>query len=108
MEHGGRGLLVAMLDVEPAMEDEFNAWYNTEHLPERRACPGFLSARRFEAIEGGPKYLAVYDLESPDVLTSAAYRKVLANNAWTNRLMPHFTTYIRNVYVEITPPELRR
>ena len=102
-----RGLLIAMLDIAPEHEDEFNLWYNTEHLPERKSCPGFISARRFRAVEGAPKYLAVYDLETPDVMTSDAYLKVLSNDAWTKKLMPHFTTYVRNIYVEITPPELR-
>jgi len=38
------------------MEEEFNAWYDSEHLPERLAIPGFRSAR-----EG--KYLATYELD---------------------------------------------
>jgi hypothetical protein len=41
-----RGLLFTMTEPPAAMEDEFNAWYDSEHLAERRANPGFRSARR--------------------------------------------------------------
>ena len=35
-----------------------------EHLPERLSAPGFLDAARYEALRGGPRYLAVYELDS--------------------------------------------
>ena len=41
-----RGLLLTITEPPPAMEEEFNAWYDTEHLAERRAIPGFRSALR--------------------------------------------------------------
>ena len=99
-----RGLLLVMIEVDPAHEEEFNRWYNEEHLPERRACPGFLSARRFVALEGEPKYLALYELGSPEVLQSAAYQKIYPPSEWTKRVSKHFLRSVRNVYAEITPP----
>jgi hypothetical protein len=33
----GRGLLMVYVDVPAPLEDEFNRWYNEEHLPERLA-----------------------------------------------------------------------
>ncbi len=98
-----RGLLLVMIDVDPAHEEEFNRWYNEEHLPERQTCPGFLSARRFVAVEGEPKYLALYDLDSPDVLKSEAYQKIYPPSDWTKKVSGHFLRAVRNVYVEITP-----
>ena len=99
----GTGLLLVMIDVDPEFEDELNRWYEEEHLPERLACEGFLSARRFQAIEGRPKYLAIYELESPEVLDSPAYQRLVPPSEWTRRVMAHFTDYRRNVYREITP-----
>ena len=98
-----RGLLLAMIDVDPAHEEEFTRWYNEEHFPDRATCPGFLSARRFMAVDGSPKYLALYDLESPEVLDGAAYKQI-QTSPWTERMRKHFTQNIRNVYVDITPP----
>src|SRR5262249_21537854 len=56
--------------------------------------------------EGWPKHLAVYELESPAVLASAAYQKVATNpTPWTQRVGPQAvaTTFIRNVYTMIHP-----
>ena len=105
----GSGLLMVWVDVPADKEKDFNRWYNEEHLAERMAIPGFLSAARYEAVKGGPKHLAYYELESPAVLESAAYRKVSENpTEWTKRSGPTTigTTFIRNVYTMIHPQAL--
>jgi hypothetical protein len=99
-----KGLLLVRIGVDAAHEDELNRWYDEEHFPERMACPGFLNGRRFTAVQGQPKYLATYDLTTPDVLRSDAYRKIAARTPWTERLSVHFKPSVRNVYVEIRPP----
>jgi hypothetical protein len=45
------GLLLFMTDIDPSHESEFNRWYEEEHLAERMAIPGFVAARRFQALE---------------------------------------------------------
>jgi hypothetical protein len=93
-------------DVPADREKEFNRWYNEEHLAERMAIPGFLSGARYEAVKGGPRHLAVYELESAAVLESPAYTRVAANpTEWTKRAGPATvaTTFIRNVYAQIHP-----
>ena len=40
-------MLLTLTEPPPAMDEEFNAWYDEEHLPERLAIPGFRSARRW-------------------------------------------------------------
>ena len=105
----GTGLLMVWADVPADKEPDFNRWYNEEHLKERLAVPGFLSGARYEAVKGGPKHLAVYELESPAVLESPAYKKVQANpTPWTKRCSPEVigTTFIRNVYRMIHPKAL--
>jgi hypothetical protein len=99
-----RGLLLFTADIDPALEPEFHRWYEEEHIPERMAVPGFLTARRFRAIEGGPKFLAIYDLETPDVLASEPYLRLIGANKspWTRRMESQFTNARRNVYVSIS------
>jgi hypothetical protein len=36
------GLLAVWLHVPPEREDEFNAWYNTEHIAQITSIPGFI------------------------------------------------------------------
>jgi hypothetical protein len=105
----GTGLLMVWADVPADREAEFNRWYNEEHVPERLSVPGFLSAARYEAVKGGPKHLACYELESPAVLESEAYRRRQSHpTEWTRRCSPEAigTTYIRNVYAMIHPERL--
>ena len=106
----GTGLLMVWVDGVPAdQEDEFNRWYNEEHIAERLAIPGFLSATRYEAVKSGPKYLACYELESSEVLKSPEYLRVRENaTEWTKRMQPVLqgNVYIRNEYEMIHPTAL--
>lgn len=72
----GRALLIVRSQVVPAREDEYNRWYNEVHLRDMRNVPGVLSARRYVALLDEPKYAAVYELESEDVLTTDAYLNI--------------------------------
>jgi hypothetical protein len=102
----GSGLLMVWADVPSDKEKEFNRWYNEEHLAERLSVPGFLSAARYEAVKGGPKHLAVYELDSVAVLQTDAYKKLAAHpSEWTQRAGPATvaTSFIRNVYTLVHP-----
>ena len=80
-----RGLLLTLTEPPPAMEEEFNAWYDDEHLPERLAIPGFRSARRWILDKS---YLATYELDSPQVLTSKEYLLKFENpTPWSKRCL---------------------
>ena len=39
-----KGTLIAAMNIGQAAEDEFNDWYDTEHMPERQRMPGFSCA----------------------------------------------------------------
>ncbi|MFI4999653.1 MAG: hypothetical protein ACHQK9_07215 [Reyranellales bacterium] len=103
-DNSAKGLLLVMIGVDAAHEDELNRWYDEEHFPERMTCPGFINGRRFTAVQGTPKYLATYDLESPAVLQSEPYLRIAPRTPWTERLSVHFKPSVRNVYREIRPP----
>lgn len=55
--------------VSPDRDGELNEWYDGTHVPELLAVPGFVSARRFRRVggDGGPEYLAVYEIEADDL-----------------------------------------
>jgi hypothetical protein len=79
------GICISSMEVDPAIEDEFNEWYNEEHMPLMDAVPGMLSARRFHAIEGSPRYVAVYHLESPEIYKQRSWYE--ANQTpWIRRI----------------------
>jgi hypothetical protein len=82
------GLLVAGFDYSPVHEDEFNDWYDTEHIPERRRVPGFLNCERWIGAENPKIAIATYDLQSLEVLKSEAYRAIGGENLspWSKRM----------------------
>jgi hypothetical protein len=81
-------LMMAMMEPPASMEDEFNDWYDYEHLPERNAVPGFVAGHRWRCLHGHPKWLATYFLSHAGVLHEPAYVKVGYDNAspWTKRV----------------------
>jgi hypothetical protein len=68
----GTRLLMEWLDVDPGAEADFNRWYDDEEVGRLAAAPGILNVGRYEAVEGGPKYLTVCELEDGDVLRRPA------------------------------------
>ena len=63
-------LSLVTADCHPEVETQFNHWYDTSHVPNLLAAPGYLSGRRFRLVEDPvlahlemrPKYLALYEL----------------------------------------------
>jgi hypothetical protein len=76
---GGAVLLVYTDLIDEKYDEEFNAWYDTQHLPQLLGLPGVLDAARYVAVKGGPKYLAAYELENLDTVLGAS---------WQNRTIP--------------------
>lgn len=100
-----RGLLLAMMEPPPAMEEEFQDWYDTEHFPERAALTTFLTARRFICIDGWPRYLTLYDLLDVSALHGPEYAKVAGEkySPWTHRIVSRLWGQYRAEGVQIYP-----
>ena len=90
-------VFIASMDVDPEREAIFNEVYDTEHIPLITKVPGVVSARRnvlvplkmFIVAEGEPKYSAIYELESPEVLTSEAWAKAVDAGRWPSEVRPY-------------------
>jgi len=92
------GYLVVANDVEPGTDEAFERWYQGEHLAERLGVSGFHNARRYAALEGAPRYAALYETDDAGVLTSEPYRARLnAPTEMTRRIMPSFRNMNRTV-----------
>jgi hypothetical protein len=112
-------LMIASMDVDPEHEAIFNEVYDQEHVPYLSQVPGVLSIKRCERqelvmniggerktiqIENEPKYTAIYELESPEVLTSAAWDRAVEKGRWPTQVRP-YTRNRRHVLLKITEPE---
>ena len=103
----GTGLMMVWADIPADKEDDFNHWYQEEHLQELLSVPGVLSAARYEAVSSGPKHLACYELESADVVNSEAFKN-RPRTEWGARVSPSIigTNVISNTYEMIHPTAL--
>ncbi|KAH8812826.1 hypothetical protein F5884DRAFT_786498 [Xylogone sp. PMI_703] len=96
------GMLFVLTSAKGSTVDEekFNIWYDTDHVPLRRSCPGVLDAARYQATDGKlPEWLASYELESVDVLESEPYKAQWAGMPdWERRMLTDLTVLDRRVY----------
>jgi hypothetical protein len=61
------GVILVSMNVDAEREDEFNDWYNTEHIPHFNQLAGVIAARRFRAVAGEPRYIALYHVEDTGI-----------------------------------------
>jgi hypothetical protein len=98
MPLSGKGMLITSMNIDPKHEDEFNLWYDREHLVERVAIDGFIEARRWVAEDADPKYFATYSTAAFEDLSSPAYSQALANQTeWSHVNLARFQDMIRVV-----------
>jgi len=84
---------------------EFNDWYDTEHIPERQAVPGFLTLQRWIGAENPQQSLATYDLDNVEVLRSPGYRAIGGENLspWSKRVTAKVKRLLRYEGEQILP-----
>ena len=85
-------LHVVQLEIPEAHEAEFNRVYDTEHFPSLAKVPGVRSAGRYKLVQstvpGMLRYLTLYEVDSPEVLQSAAWAKAAAFGDWVTKIRP--------------------
>ena len=106
------------MDVEPGKEALFNEVYDTEHVPLLLRVPGILSVARFQTqeltmiiggqrktilVENEPTYNALYEIESPEVLTSDAWAKAVDQGRWPAQVRPLTKNRRHVLYRRILP-----
>ena len=93
-----KGILITSMNIDPAHEEEFNLWYDREHIAERVAIEGFMEARRYQAVDANPKYFATYTTKKFEDLSSPAYQTALANQTdWSKTNLARFKDMVRVV-----------
>ena len=102
-----KGTLIAAMNIGRAAEDEFQDWYDTEHLPERQRVPGFLACERWIGADDRRISLATYDLESVKVLQSPGYLAIGGENLspWSKRVTSQVDRLMRFEGDQILPGE---
>jgi len=99
-------LFIVSMDVAADKEDLFNEVYDKEHVPYISEVPGVGAITRstrepLAMLLGGekktmdpgnePKYTAIYELDSPDVLLSDAWADACERGRWATDVRQHTT-----------------
>ena len=103
----GSTVMVVMMDVDPADEEEFHRWYNQQHIPERLEIPGYVSARRFKLESGDDgmlKYMCLWEMEDSSALRHEMYHAQNADpTALYERVIKTVTARSRAIYTQVFP-----
>ena len=98
-----RYLFMTSMDVDPAVEDLLNEVYDTEHIPYLKDVPGVHTVTRmkgepFRFAIGGeikdipapvPVYTAIYEIDSPEVMSSPEWAKAVERGRWASEVRPY-------------------
>ena len=86
---------LVQMDISPGHEADFNRIYDTEHVPEILKVPGVRDCTRYVLEktnkDGMARYLALYELESADLVDSPAWLEAAAVGDWIAKIRPHTT-----------------
>ena len=101
-----RYLFIVSMDVAPEKEALFNEVYDTDHIPHLLKVPGVRSATRLKTEparvtiggvtrpltgEDAPRYMAIYEIDSPEVMETAAWAEAGEAGRWATEVRPYTT-----------------
>lgn len=96
-------LFIVSMDVTPEKEALFNEVYDQEHIPCLLKVPGVRAVSRLRTEPGHvniggetkpltgaglPRYVAIYEIDDPSVLTSAAWAEAVEQGRWPTEVRP--------------------
>jgi hypothetical protein len=95
-------IYTVQINIPSELETEFNRLYDTEHLPSLSSVPGCHTVTRYRLEKSEDpkmqKYLTIYEVDSPDVVESEAWRKAREYGQWMTRIRPHMTEACRSFF----------
>lgn len=95
-------VLLVFVEVGEEDVDELNRWYDEEHGPEKLATAGYSGLRRFRAVDGSARFLAIYELSDPAAAASPAARSEQSARRM-EEIMSRWARWERSVWVELAP-----
>lgn len=94
-QDNSRFLFIAQLAIPKEHEQRFTELYDKDHVPALMKVPGVRSCSRYKLLWADsaemPEYLAVYDVDAPDVPKSPQWREASNSGEWPSAIRPHLT-----------------
>jgi hypothetical protein len=99
---------LAHLSIPHDMEAEFNNLYDSGYVPNLLQVPGVRSCRRLKlewADSEMPEYLAIYEVDDPDVPKSAAWKDASVRCGWADKIRPHLKVRRHGMFRQLSAVE---
>lgn len=104
-----RYLLIGLHNAVAGHEEEFNRWYDDQHLYDCLATPGFVRAQRFELddtqiVQGSSspwRYMVIYELETDD---PDATLEALVERGRSGKLVPSDALDPSGIFIIVARP----
>ena len=95
--NGAYGLVLVCFDYSRTQLDEFNDWYDTEHIPERERTRVMLRAQRWLLRDHPRISIAAYDLDRIESVRGPEYLAITRDNQspWSKRMIGMCTQLLR-------------
>jgi Domain of unknown function (DUF4286) len=91
-----KAILIVDASVDSEVEQEWNDWYDSEHLPDILACPHFDSAARYVSEHKGQRnYLTVYTLSSEEAVKTPEFARARGWAEFKDRVRASTRLYTR-------------
>jgi hypothetical protein len=98
-------IYAVQMDIPQELEAEFNRIYDEDHVPTILQVPGVRSCARYRLEHSTnaamPRYLAIYELDSPEIIESAAWLEAIDKGEWKPKIRPHTTNRQHSVFRRI-------
>ncbi len=106
MPFNAKYAFMVSMDVDADKEALFNEVYDDEHIPALLKVDGVVAVSRLKTVpatlamggeehavtgEGLPRYIAIYEIDSPEVLNSAAWAEAVEEGRWGGQVRPYTT-----------------
>ncbi|TFY79452.1 hypothetical protein EWM64_g4562 [Hericium alpestre] len=96
-------IVIVSIDVKPEGEEDFNRWYDEEHIPLLAKAKGWIRSRRFVLKDSGSlgteaskkpahKYLAVHEWVSVEGLPESEEYKAALHTPWRTKVIENWVT----------------
>ena len=95
-------LYLVQMDIPDDKEADFNRIYDTQHVPNILNAPGVHACTRYKLesadVDGVPRYVALYEIDSPDTPQSAGWVAESDKGDWVTQIRPHATNRTRSIF----------
>lgn len=93
------GILAVWSDITPEAAEDYDAWYEQDHMFERLVVDGFHRARHYRTVAGAQQFFTYFVTDNAAVMQSPAYVQSANNSTpWTQRILPNFRNTNRTAF----------